>query len=311
MLPFSFFRGRSSVMFRRAPKSFLRPPALRRAPKFFLRPARMQPARRACRLSGQGKRRTKLCLFGAPSDKIPTFRQSIRRFPLSSRNSPALLLPEYVKNILLRSGFCPVPFSSPPACSPSTPAHRSLSCAPPRPRRSQFARTPAARRSLSCAPPACSPCAALASCRDRGRGGQNAVFSAHPPTKIRLFGNPYGDFLCLPAIRRPAPRPRSLLLPARRACRLSGQGERRTKRCLFGAPSDKIPTFRQSIRRFPLSSRNSPPPHPVRAACFCPRSAPRWFFLFFLRKAEKPCPTFSETVDSSGEFSSICGHISY
>ena len=99
--------------------------------------------------------------------------------------------------------------------------------------------------------------------------------------------------------------------PPRRACRPPGHGEKRAKRCLFGAPSDKIPTFRQSIRRFPLSPRNSPPPHPVRAACFCPRAAARRFFLFFLRKAEKPCPSFRETVDSSGEFSSICGHISY
>ena len=207
------------------------------------------PPRRACRPPGHGEKRAKRCLFGAPSDKIPTFRQSIRRFPLSSRNSPALLLPEYVKNILLRSGFCPVPFSSPPACSPSTPAHRSLSCAPPRPRRSQFARTPAARRSLSCAPPACSPCAALASCRDRGRGGQNAVFSAHPPTKFLLSGNPYGDSRCLPAIRRPrtpSAQPVSARAPRRGGSSCFFCVRQRNRVRLFAKRSILRANFRQS-----------------------------------------------------------------
>ena len=153
--------------------------------------------------------------------------------------------------------------------------------APPRSRRARP--HSAARQSFSTALPACSPRAALAACRDMGRKGRNAVFSEPPPTKFRLHGNSYGDSRCLPAVRRALPHAAPVCNPPR-------------AEVFSRAP----PAIRPRAARHILPC----------AEVFPPRPRPRRQ-SFVLHKAEKPCPSFRETVDSSGEFSSICGHISY
>ena len=96
----------------------------------------------------------------------------------------------------------------------------------------------------------------------------------------------YGTLPRPPALRR---APKFFLRPAR-ALRLPpvGTGERRAKRCLFGATSDKIPAFRQFIRRFPLSSRRAQPPHPR------PHSAARQSFAPRCARPHSCCPNMSK-----------------
>ena len=249
MLPFSFFRGRSSVMFRRAPKFFLRPPELRRAPRlppafcplrvgkgaereaesisfqglsvqpssfrpcygtlprppacrprakvfpapartppraevFPLRPACNSPARRACRLSGQGGRETKRCLFGAPSDKIPAFRQTIRRFPLSSRSSPLPppSMPALRRAPCLPPAFCPLIVGKGAEREAESISFQGLSALPSSLRFccGTLPRPPALRRPRT-------PSAQPVSVRAPRRGGSSCFFCVRQRNRVRLF----------------------------------------------------------------------------------------------------------------------------
>ena len=157
--------------------------------------------------------------------------QPARRPVRAVRSSPALLLPEYVKNILLRSGFRPRTFS---LAAPSAPARMP----PLHARAPRFCPAPPALRRAPRLPPAFCPL----------RVGKGAEREAESISFQGLSVQPSSLRPCYGTLPRP-------------------------------------PAFR--------------------------RAAVRRVFLFFSHKAEKPCPSFCETVDSSGEFSSICGHISY
>ena len=182
ILPRTFFLA---ARMQPARQSFAPPrPALRRAQKFFLRPACNSPARRACRLSGQGGRETKRCLFGAPSDKIPAFRQTIRRFPLSSRSSPLPppSMPALRRAPCLPPAFCPLIVGKGAEREAESISFQGLSALPSSLRFccGTLPRPPALRRPRT-------PSAQPVSVRAPRRGGSSCFFCVRQRNRVRLF----------------------------------------------------------------------------------------------------------------------------